>query len=219
MSANKERGQIPPFHMLCKGEGLMNQQKNQKVDVRKLAQAAIFAALAYIGFQVFRIDIPIAGGKTAFHLGNTFVVLAALMLGGVWGGLAGGVGLTIADLTAGYATSAPKTFLMKFLIGLIVGIVAHKVCHISKETDKKKLTVSTFAASAAGMIFNTIFDPIIGYFYKVYLLGIEQNAAQIIQKIAAGTTAFNALLTVIVAGVLYLVLRPVLKKSGLFFEV
>ena len=69
------------------------------------------------------------------------------------------------------------------------------------------------------MIFNTIFDPIIGYFYKVYLLGIEQNAAQIIQKIAAGTTAFNALLTVIVAGVLYLVLRPVLKKSGLFFEV
>ena len=71
-----------------------------------LAQTALFAALCYIGFQFLRIDIPLPGGKTALHLGNAFCVLAALLLGGVKGGLAGAVGMTIADLTSGYATSA-----------------------------------------------------------------------------------------------------------------
>lgn len=55
--------------------------------IARLAQAALFAALSYIGFQVFRFDIPVGTEKTAFHFGNTFVVLGALLLGGsgaVW---------------------------------------------------------------------------------------------------------------------------------------
>jgi hypothetical protein len=55
----------------------------------RLTQAAMIAALAYIGFQFLRIDIPVGPERTAFHLGNTFVVLGALMLGGGWGGAAG----------------------------------------------------------------------------------------------------------------------------------
>ena len=35
--------------------------------VKKLALAALFAALSYIGFQVFRFDIPVGTEKTAFH--------------------------------------------------------------------------------------------------------------------------------------------------------
>ena len=72
----------------------------------RLTQAAMIAALAYIGFQFLRIDIPVGPERTAFHLGNTFVVLGALMLGGGWGGAAGAIGLTLADLTSGYVTSA-----------------------------------------------------------------------------------------------------------------
>ena len=47
---------------------------------KKLAQAALLAALAYVGFQFFRIDIPVGTERTAFHFGNAFVVLAALLL-------------------------------------------------------------------------------------------------------------------------------------------
>ena len=65
----------------------------------QLAQTALMAALCYIGFQFLRIDIPIGGDKTAIHLGNAFCVLGALLLGGLKGGLAGAVGMTIADLT------------------------------------------------------------------------------------------------------------------------
>ena len=57
----------------------------------KLAQAGLMAALCYIGFAFFKIDIPVGPEKTAFHLGNVFCVLGALLLGGPWGGLAGAV--------------------------------------------------------------------------------------------------------------------------------
>ena len=91
--------------------------------ILQLTQCALIAALAYVGFQFLRIDIPVGTERTAIHLGNTFVVLGALLLGG-WGGFAGALGLTMADLTSGYLTSAPKTFLLKLVIGLIVTLVS-----------------------------------------------------------------------------------------------
>lgn len=187
--------------------------------VTRLAQAALFAALAYIGFQVFRFDIPVGPEKTAFHFGNTFVVLGALLLGGSWGGMAGAVGLTIADLTSGYATSAPKTFFLKLCIGLIVGFVAHHIFHITRESSKKKVMSATIVSSICGMAFNIVADPLVGYFYKKYLFGLPQDIAATLAKLSALTTFVNALTSVAFASVLYLALRPILIKAGLFMKV
>ena len=190
----------------------------QKADVKKLAQAGLLAALCYIGFAFFKIDIPVGPEKTAFHLGNVFCVLAALLLGGYWGGLAGAVGMTIADLTTAYVTSAPKTFLLKLCIGLIVGLVAHKIFHLSKEHPVKYVTGVTVLASACGMAFNVVADPLVGYFYKMYLLGVPQDISKALAKISTVTTGVNAIVAVICASVFYLALRPALKKAGLFHE-
>lgn len=184
--------------------------------IKRMAQAALFAALSYIMFTYFKIDINLPGGSTAFHLGNTFVVLAALLLGGPVGGMAGAIGLTLADLTTIYVTSAPKTFFLKLCIGLITGFVAHKLFHISKITDKKKLTVATIVSAGAGLLFNVIADPLVGYFYKMYLFGIPQDASKALAKIATLTTGVNAALSLLCAVLLYLALRPVLIKAGLF---
>lgn len=184
--------------------------------VKRMAQAALFATLSYIMFTYFKIDINLPGGSTAFHLGNTFVVLAALLLGGPLGGIAGAIGLTLADLFTIYVTSAPKTFFLKLCIGLITGFVAHKLFHITKITDKKKLTVATIVSAGAGLLFNTIADPLVGYFYKMYLFGIPQDASAALAKIATLTTGVNAALSLVCAVLLYLALRPVLIKAGLF---
>ena len=181
-----------------------------------VAMAALFAALCYIGFSYFRIDIPVGTEKTAFHLGNVFCVLAALFIGGFWGGMSGAVGMTIADLTTGYVTSAPKTFLLKLCIGLVAGFVAHKVFHISKEDARKvSLPIATVLSCAAGMAFNVVADPVVGYFYKTYLLGIPQEAAAIWAKMGAVTTLVNAVVAVVVASIFYLALRPALKHAKL----
>ena len=195
--------------------GLLPERK--PTNVRTLSMAALFAALCYIGFTYAKIDIPVGAEKTAFHLGNVFCVLAALFLGGFWGGMAGAVGMTIADLTTAYVTSAPKTFLLKLCIGLIAGFVAHKVFRISRDDVKRKLPlpVATVLSCTAGMAFNIIADPLVGYFYKTYVLGVPQEAASIWVKIGAVTTSVNAVVAVIAATVFYLALRPALKRSGL----
>ena len=184
--------------------------------VRTLTMAALFAALCYIGFSYCKIDIPVGMEKTAFHLGNVFCVLAALFLGGFWGGMSGAIGMTIADLTTAYVTSAPKTFLLKLCIGLITGFVAHKIFKISQDREDRKvpLTVATVISCAAGMAFNIVADPVVGYFYKMYIIGVPQDAATILAKMSAVTTSVNAVIAVIAATVFYLALRPVLKRSN-----
>ena len=194
-------------------------EPSQKADVKRLAQAGLLAALCYIGFSVFKIDLTVGTEKTAFHFGNVFCVMAALLLGGYWGGLAGAIGMTVGDLTTTYVTSAPKTFLLKLCIGLIVGLVAHKIFKLSRSHSAKYVTGVTILASACGMGFNIVADPLVGYFYKTYLLGIPQEITKTLAKISALTTFVNAVVAVIAASFFYLALRPALKKAGLFVQV
>ena len=192
----------------------------KKVPVAVLAQAALLAALCYVGAGYLKIDIPVGSEKTMFHLGNVFCVLAALLLGGMWGGLAGAVGMTLSDLMTGYVTSAPKTFLLKLCIGLIVGLVAHKAFKIAKEGfSAKKLPLAVVVSCIAGMAFNVVADPVVGYFYKTYLLGVPQDLAKTLAKINSITTLVNAIIAVVVASLVYLALRPALKKAGLYREI
>lgn len=193
--------------------------KRTKPDVKRLAAAGLMAALCYIGFAFFKIDIPVGPEKTAFHFGNVFCVLAALLLGGYWGGLAGAIGMTIGDLTTAYVTSAPKTFLLKLCIGLITGFFAHTVFRLDREHSKKYVTGATILSCVCGMGFNIVADPLVGYFYKMYLLGVPQDISAALAKISTLTTAVNAAVAVIAASVFYLALRPALRKAGLQLKV
>lgn len=193
----------------------------QKAGTHTLTLAAMFAALCYVGFTFFQIKIPVGDSSTSFHLGNVFCVLAALCIGGLWGGLAGSVGMTIGDLLDPvYITSAPKTFLLKLGIGLIAGFVAHKVFKISHDTQRKiPLPVATVLSCSAGMAFNIVADPLVGYLYKMYVMGVPQDAATILAKMSAVTTSVNAVIAVIAATIFYLALRPALKRSNLLPQI
>lgn len=211
------------FAILLTAKGIYNAvigiAKDEKSDIKRLAQAGLLTALCYIGFAFFKIDIPAGTEKASFHFGNVFCVLAALLLGGYWGGLAGAVGMTIGDLTTSYVTSAPKTFLLKLCIGLLVGLVAHKIFKLCRSHSAKYVTGVTILASVCGMAFNIVADPLVGYFYKTYLFGVPQDITAILVKISALTTSVNAVVAVIAASVIYLALRPALQKAGLFVEV
>lgn len=194
----------------------MNVNKRQQT-IMKLAQTALLAALCYVSFTFLQIKIPMPGGDaTSLHIGNAFCVLAALLLGGMYGGLAGAVGMTIADIMDPvYITVAPKTFILKFCIGLIVGLVAHRLAKINKSTDKKYIFRWSVIASVAGLGFNVIADPLVGYFYKQYIMGQPQEMAEVLAKWSTATTFVNAVVSTILVAILYNALRPILVKSGL----
>ncbi len=183
----------------------------------KLVQTGFMAALCFVAFTFLKIKIPMPGGDaTALHIGNAFCVLGALIMGGLYGGLAGAVGMTIADLLdPAYIISAPKTFVLKLCIGLIVGFVAHRVAKINESTDRKYILYWSVIASVAGLGFNVLADPIVGYFYKMYILGQPQELAEVLAKWGAAATFVNAVVSVILVGVLYNALRPILLRMGM----
>jgi uncharacterized membrane protein len=189
--------------------------------VMKLAQTALLAALCYVSFTFLQIKIPMPGGDaTSIHIGNAFCVLAALLLGGGYGGLAGAIGMTIGDLMDPvYITVAPKTFVLKLCIGLITGFVAHNIAHITESTDKKYVLKWSVLASVAGLAFNVVADPIVGYFYKMYILGQPQEMASVLAKWSSMTTFVNAVVSTVLVAVIYNVLRPALNKAGLTVKV
>ncbi len=191
--------------------------KNEKL--LKVVFTGIFAALSYVVFTFLQIKIPLPGGDaTSIHLGNAVCVLGALLLGGVYGGLGGAIGMAIGDLLDPvYVVYAPKTLFLKFCIGFITGLIAHKLGHVSTETDNKKVLKWTIAASVCGLLFNVIFDPLIGYFYKLLILGKPAAELTLVWNVAS--TSINAVTSAIVSVLVYMALRPALKKSGLFFTI
>lgn len=194
---------------------------NNQIRFKKLIQTALLAALCFVSFTYLQIKIPVPGGDaTSLHIGNAFCVLASLLLGGWYGGLAGAIGMTIADLLDPvYIVGAPKTFVLKLCIGLITGFIAHRIAHIGESDDKKYIFKWSLIASIGGLAFNVIFDPIVGFFYKQYILGQPQDAAAILAKLSAVTTFVNAVVSVILVVIIYNAIRPILKKAGLLLPV
>lgn len=191
--------------------------KNEKL--LKLVMTGVFAALSYVVFTFLQIKITLPGGDaTSIHLGNAVCVLGALLLGGFYGGLGGAIGMTIGDLLDPYyIIYAPKTFILKLCIGLITGLIAHKLGHISTEKDTSKVLKWTIAAAVGGLLFNVIFDPLVGYFYKRMILG--KPAADVTLAWNIASTSINAVTSTVVSVAVYMALRPALKKSDLFFTI
>lgn len=82
-----------------------------------LTLTGLFAALSFVALF---FKIPIAGQFV--HVGNAVTLLAALLLGGVYGGLSGSIGMGLFDLIY-YPSSLPTTLVLKFGIGLFTGLI------------------------------------------------------------------------------------------------
>ena len=195
--------------------------ENKNSKIVKLMQTGLLAALCFVSFTFLQIKIPVPGGDaTSLHVGNAFCVLAALLLGGWYGGLAGAIGMTISDLLDPvYILGAPKTFILKLCIGLIVGLIAHNYAKIGQSNDKKYIFKWSIIAAIGGLAFNVVFDPIAGYFYKQYILGQPQEFAAALAKLSVITTFINAIVSVILVSFIYNAIRPILTKSGLLLPV
>ena len=184
--------------------------------IYKLALTGLFAALSYVVFTFLQIKITLPGGDaTSIHLGNAVCVLGALILGGFYGGLGGALGMTIGDLfDPVYVVYAPKTFLLKLCIGLITGLVAHKIGRINESSDKGHVLCFVVAASVCGLLFNVIFDPLVGYYYKLAILG--KPAAELVLAWNVASTSINAVTSAIAAVAIYMPIRSTLIRAGLF---
>lgn len=180
---------------------------NERERVFRLTLAAMLAAFAFICFSYLRLEIPMGGGMTGkIYLGHTFIVLAGLLLGPKYGGLAGALGLSLADLMAGYVTSAPPTFVAKFIIGYTCGMLAHQILHIDQLTQTKRICLTAFAAAGGALLLNILTEPLIRYAFKTYLLGYAEQIAYVSAVNCAVSMAVSAVPSLFLSVFLYVTL-------------
>ena len=139
---------------------------------RSLAFTGLMAAMSFIAYEFFRIP-NVFGTGASFHLGNTFTALTAMLLDGLSGGLAGAIGLSMADILAGDPGYAVSTFVLKLIIGLVCGFFAHRVFRIKdlspKSTPRVQYLIRVTGSAMSGLLVNVVTDPVVGYFRDRYL--------------------------------------------------
>lgn len=86
---------------------------------RELAASAVMAALVCVTTMFIQFPIPATQGF--FNVGDAMVMVAALTFGPVVGGIAGGLGSSLADFLGGWYVWVPFTLIIKGIEGLLAG--------------------------------------------------------------------------------------------------
>lgn len=87
--------------------------KSNNEHIRLLTLTGMLTALTTVATIVIQIPTPTKG---YVNLGDTIVNISGWLLGGFYGGMAGGIGSALADIITGYAIYAPATLIIKFFM-------------------------------------------------------------------------------------------------------
>ncbi len=128
----------------------------------KVALAAGLAATTTVATMLIQIPIPATRGYLNF--GEIMVFVSALLFGRFVGGIAGGVGSSLADIITGYAYYAPYTLIIKGVEGFLAGTIA--------DGKSSRRDVMGWLVGAVAMVS--------GYFLtQVYVMGFGVVAASV----------------------------------------
>jgi len=136
-----------------------------KFGVKDLSITALFIAIVCVATLVLKIDIPATGGY--FNVGDSMIYIAALLFGPVVGGIAGGIGPSLADVIVGAPEFAPGTLVIKGFEGLIVG-------YLSDKLGSKAELIAKWKAFA--VVVGVGMGAITYYLGSTYYIGIFGNA-------------------------------------------
>lgn len=181
--------------------------KNKKVFA--ITSIALMSALVFVSSQ-FSINIPLAVGNTRLHMGNVFCLLSGLILGPIGGGLAAGIGSFLFDLSNPlYISSAPFTFVFKFLLAWVCGLVAY-----SRGKDGLSIRFNLLGGVLGSLTYMVLYLTK-GFLENLLFLSTEAETALIMTAQKAAVSGINAVIAVVVAIPLGVALRKALDTSHL----
>lgn len=147
------------------------------MSAKDITKIAIMSALVFIA--TFLIKIPSLNGYT--HIGDSMVIISALILGKKKGALAAGLGAALCDLLSGYMQYVIPTFLIKAIMVLIIATISENLINKTK------------FAWIFGAIIGSTFQVIGYYLVEAILYGfagaLASVPANIIQSIVGITLA------------------------------
>ena len=168
--------------------------------------ALIFAATHLLSFQIF------ATPPTMFKTANILCLLAGMLFGGWYGGLAAGIGSALFDLTSAFAIYSPYTLLTFFCMGAVCGLISHLG---GRKGDNGNLNLygAILGACANWLLY------IAQTIALTMIAGSGFQAAALASTTQMFTATVNALIAVVGAMLLITPLRLAFKRAGILARV
>ena len=121
-------------------------KQNNRVKTKDLVETALLTALVFVSTAFINIKLPILSSGGLVHLGNVMLFTSALLFGKKKGAIAGAIGMGLFDLTSGWALWAPFTFIIRGVMGYIIGSIAY-----SKNRNGQNIMVNAIAIVVSGI--------------------------------------------------------------------
>lgn len=173
---------------------------------KRLAVLGLLTALVFVSNYI-SIPIPTGFGVTRVHVANGICILAAMLTGPWWGGLAAGLGSMFYDFTnPAYISGAPITFIFKFAMAAVAGLIAYNGGLKSKNTKKNLI------GSIAGALTYVALYLLKSYISQRFIAGVPHDAVMVTVATKAGASLANAFIAVVIAMILTPILRPLVES-------
>ncbi|HBI93149.1 MAG TPA: ECF transporter S component [Terrisporobacter glycolicus] len=162
----------------------ISNERRKTIETRDLVETALLIALVFIATRFINIRLPIASSGGLVHLGNTMLFISAIVFGKKKGAIAGAFGMGLFDLLSEWAMWAPFTFIVRGVMGYIIGRIAWSN---NKKGNSVLTNVFAIAVSGIWMIFGYYVTEIILYGnYVQPLASVPGNITQIVVGLIIG---------------------------------
>jgi uncharacterized membrane protein len=113
---------------------------------RDIVFTALLIALVFVATRFINIKLPISSNGGLVHLGNVMLFATAIVFGKKKGAIAGAFGMGIFDILSGWMIWAPFTFVIRGVMGLIVGSFAY-----AKDNNGENVFLNTIGIILSGI--------------------------------------------------------------------
>ncbi len=178
---------------------------------RTIVLVGMLSALVFALSSV-EILIPLSfGDGTRIHFGNIMCLLSGVLFGPMVGGLASGFGSMIYDLTHPlYITEFWITFLTKFAMGALAGLLAQKT--FAKLHSVPRVLLAGLGGQLGYLVLYLAKTAIQQHFVN----GLPWQGVGVVLVGKLAVSGFNGLMAVVCCTLLAPPLAAALHKSGLF---
>jgi uncharacterized membrane protein len=95
-----------------------------KFKTKDLVISSLLISLVFIATKFINIRLLISINGGLVHLGNTMLFISAIVFGKRKGAIAGAFGMGIFDIVSGWVLWAPFTFIIRGVMGYIIGYIS-----------------------------------------------------------------------------------------------
>ncbi len=176
-------------------------KNSNKFSTKQIVLTGVMAAIVFVSNYIsFKIPL-IAGAPTRIHIANGFCMIAAMALSPLTGGLAAGIGSMFYDFTnPAYISSAPFTFINKFLMAFVAGKIAN-----IKGKKAENVGFNIMGAAAGQIVYIAL------YLTKKFIGDVLKGTPVETALVSCGTALISSLVNAVIAVILVVLLLPAFR--------